>query len=89
MNKNIYQEAEDLVFKNRPAQYALDIQADRKEHKDSRLLCQHTEAVEKMVNTLESSSQKEQKITAKDFHSSLPPNPADQAIPHGINNLNT
>ena len=72
---NIYQQAEEIVFQNHPPRYATDIQSDRANHKDSRLLQHHVEMVEKEVNRLEKSSAviPQQDNADKDFHSILPP----------------
>ena len=81
-----YKEAEDLVFRKRPARYQLDIQSDRASHTDSRLLQQHTEAIEATLTQMEKATAvvEKMKIPSKEIHSNLPPNPVDQAIPHGI-----
>lgn len=90
---NLYQEAEELVFNKHPAQYKIDIQLDRVTNKNSRLLQQHMEAIESEANRIEkyletltkpASTTKPTATTSKDLHSNLPPNPIDQAVPHGI-----
>ena len=86
---NLYQEAEELVFKKHPARYRLDIQSDRLNHKDTRLLQQHTEAIELMVDKMEKTAtvnndnNKEKKtLSVKEIHSKIPPNPVDQIVHH-------
>ena len=93
-NNNLYQEAEELVFKKHPDRYRLDIQSDRLNHKDTRLLQQHTKAVETEADKIEKNALLIDKISTtidskkssvnKNLHSNLPPNPIDQAVPHGI-----